>query len=192
MKTTLAAAFTLIAMSACNTGQPRIYRVAIDESPVRQPLPPDCYRGNIVPAAADQRQNFRHDADWVIWDGADGKQQYLDTGAISYALGDAPKVDVADAIEGADKTFIGIRTRITPLGNDRTDTRRTQVTVTFNDFSASPTGTVALQGQYLCQGNACPNNNMDPETRSCQATLNFVARRIDVQNLTVYGNTGRY
>lgn len=96
--------------------------------------------------------------------------------SLSYWRGDAPKIEVVEnrAIPW-NGDFVQVVTRMTPLGTDRTDTRRTQFTMTWPITGSPVTGTIALQGQYLCQGSACPSNNMDPETRSCQATLPFVA-----------------
>jgi hypothetical protein len=69
----------------------------------------------------------------------------------------------------------------------------TTVTVTFNDYSFSPEGTIDLSATYQCQRGTtdCPgqgNNTDRPPATSCATTLPFVGRLIDAQAITPYVN----
>ena len=126
----------------------------------------------------------------MIWNGVD-QVEFLDLGTQTFNLGDSPTIRVSDLIEGTEKTFSALRNEQKPIGDMYTEARQTQISVKFNDYSAVPTGTIALNAQYACiKGrNDCPVGDASPQdAASCSSSLNFVARRIDVQQLTAYNN----
>lgn len=177
---------------ACNN-QPRIYRVAIDSTNLNA-LPVTCWVDNKPPDTAERLQinNIRQELEWAIWDGVEGKQ-YLDMGPnTSFGLGHAEPVAISDLIEGQDNTFTGTETRTRlPDPNDfpanRSYVRTKSVTVTFADQSASPTGTIQVNSAYTCTN--CRDRELETVgNKTCATSLSFVARRIDAQQITGYGN----
>ncbi|MEW6434778.1 MAG: hypothetical protein AB1730_25035 [Myxococcota bacterium] len=154
IKLVVLGALSLLSLVGCNAGQPKLYRIAVDETPIRTIANPSCFRGNILPSGRGTltEVNFRKEDEWVIWDGVD--KQYLDMGLQEWKLGDAPLIRVADLIEGgAEKIFSAQRNEVTPFpGIQATESRQTQVVVTWNDYSAAPSGTIALNAQYACVG----------------------------------------
>lgn len=192
MKLVALGALSLLALVGCNNGQPRIYRVAVDETPVRTIAVPSCFRNNNLPAGRGNitEQNYRSEDEWVIWSGVD-QTEYLDLGTQVFNLGDAPTIRVNDLIEGSDKTFSALRNEQKPISDFYTEARQTQISVKFNDYSFAPTGTIALNSQYACikQRNDCPVGDLSPsDAASCSQQLNFVARRIEAQHITAYTN----
>jgi hypothetical protein len=192
MKLVALGALSLLSFAGCLQGQPRLYRVAVDATPVRTIAVPSCFRNNNLPAGRGNitEQNYRSEDEWVIWNGTD-QTEYLDLGTQTFNLGDAPTIRVSDLIEGTDKTFSALRNEQKPIADQYTEARQTQVSVKFNDYSAVPTGTIALNAQYACiKGRAdCPVGDASPQdAASCSSSLNFVARRIDVQQMTAYNN----
>ncbi len=192
MKLVALGALSLLALVGCNQGQPRIYRVAVDATPVRTIAVPSCFRNNNLPAGRGNitEQNYRSEDEWVIWNGID-QTEYLDLGTQVFKLGDAPTININDVIEGTDKTFSALRNVQKPIQDFYTEARQTQISVKFNDYSFAPVGTIALNSQYACiKGrNDCPVGDASPEdAASCSSQLNFVARRIDVTQTTVYTN----
>ena len=192
MKLAALGALSLLSLAGCLQGQPRIYRVAVDATPVRTIAVPSCFRNNNLPAGRGNitEQNYRSEDEWVIWNGVD-QVEYLDLGNQTFNLGDAPTITVADLIEGTEKTFSALRNVQKPIGDQYTEARQTQVSVKFNDYSAVPVGTISLNSQYACiKGRAdCPVGDASPQdAASCNSSLNFVARRIDVQQITAYNN----
>lgn len=188
------AVVALAALSGCNGGQPRIYRVSVDTTPLRTIADPSCYKNGQLPSGQQETlSNFRTEAQWVIWDSGDGKQ-YLDTGSNHFQIGDAPEIVVQDVIEcgsACTGTFQGARTVTNPFPGfqNTTETRQTSITVTFNDEGAAPAGTVQLRAQYACVGN-CPNPNPVPDSVSCATQLSFEARRIDTSRIEAYQPVG--
>lgn len=185
-------ALSLLSLVGCLQGQPRIYRVAIDETPVRTIAVPSCFRNNNLPAGRGNitEQNYRSEDEWVVWNGVD-QTEYLDLGTKSWNLGDSPTIRVSDLIEGTDKTFSALRNEQKPIADQYTEARQTQVSVKFTDYSAVPVGTISLNSQYACiKGrNDCPVGDLSPQdAASCTSSLNFTARRIDAQQLTAYNN----
>lgn len=192
MKLVVLSSLSLLALMGCNQGQPRIYRVAVDATPVRTIAVPSCFRNNNLPAGRGNitEQNYRSEDEWVIWNGVDQKE-YLDLGAQVFNLGDAPTIRVSDLIEGTDKTFSALRNEQKPMGDAYTEARQTQISVKFEDYSFQPVGTISLNSQYACiKGrNDCPIGDQSPsDAASCSSVLNFVARRIEAQQMTVYNN----
>jgi hypothetical protein len=172
---------SVLSVAGCNSGQPRIYRVALDEgTPIQSSCRKDSTTSN--PLVVTQ-ENFRAQDEWVVWDGA--STQYLDLGKQEWKLGDAPKIEVEDLIEGSNKVFTATRF-VTLNVPGLTEKRTTQVSVTWSDFGAAPTGTIDLQARYECQG--CPVPNPAPDAASCSTTIKFSARRIDAAPTTEYGN----
>jgi hypothetical protein len=189
MKLFVVAALATTSLFACGpAGQPRIFRVAVDVTPVKTLNDPQCFKGNMPNLnQITQEQNFRKEAIWVVWDAAESKQ-YLDMGtATSFTLADSPTINIDNLIEGAANVFSATRQE-SDLGAIR-ELRTTNVVTTFNDLNATPTGTVQLNAQYQCQdaANKCPN---EPNQRSCRAQLNFWARKIEVSQATGYSSEG--
>lgn len=192
MKLVALTALAGLGLLGCNGGQPRIYRVAIDETPIRTIAVPSCFRNNNLPAGRGNitEQNYRVENEWVIWTGVE-QTEYLDLGTQVYKLGDAPDIRVNDLIEGTDKTFSALRNEQKPIGDQYTEARQTQISVKFDDYSFAPKGTISLNSQYACiKGRAdCPVGDASPpDAASCSSALNFVARRIDAQQITAYNN----
>ena len=82
------AAALAVALAACNSGQPRTYRIALDMTPVRYITDSKCYKNNVVPAPNESTANLFDEQQWVIWDGAsqDGSPlQFLDFGKQAHA-----------------------------------------------------------------------------------------------------------
>jgi hypothetical protein len=188
------AVVALAALSGCNNGQPRIYRVAVDTTPLRTIADPSCYKNSQLPSGDQITEvNYRQEHQWVIWDSGDGKQ-YIDIGQVSFKLGDSPKIDVTDMIETSQSgTFQGSRneTNTAPgnAGSMVNETRQTSITVTFNDEGAAPAGNVQLRAQYACVGN-CFQPNPTPDSVSCATQLSFEAHRIDTSRIEAYSPVG--
>ena len=194
MKTVLMAAAAMVVLVGCNSGQPRIYRVAVDVSPAKTVQNPSCYKANAVPGGTVSETNLRVEQQWVIWDGVEGKQ-YLDMGRQQFKLGDSPTINFAELIEGQTGVFTGQRVendQVTiPNVVSYNQVRQTIITVNFNDLGASPTGTINLQSSYACQPQgSCPMDTTVADPRSCTVPLNFVARRIDVSRIAAYQEEG--
>jgi hypothetical protein len=192
MKLVALGALSLLSLAGCLQGQPRLYRVAVDATPVRTIAVPSCFRNNNLPAGRGNitEQNYRSEDEWVIWNGVD-QVEYLDLGNQTFSLGDAPTITVADLIEGTEKTFSALRNVQKPIGDQYVEARQTQISVKFNDYSAVPVGTISLNAQYACiKARAdCPVGDASPQdAASCSSSLSFVARRIDVSQQTVYNN----
>ena len=192
MKLLAVGALSLLSLAGCLQGQPRLYRVAVDATPVRTIAVPSCFRNNNLPAGRGNitEQNYRSEDEWVVWNGVD-QTEYLDLGTKSWNLGDSPTIRVSDLIEGTDKTFSALRNEQKPIADQYTEARQTQVSVKFTDYSAVPVGTISLNSQYACiKGrNDCPVGDLSPQyAASCSSSLNFTARRIDVQQITAYNN----
>ena len=185
----LAIASAALALTACNTGQPRIYRVAVDPSPVLN-LPPTCYSNNEIPGGTvrDSVTNWRSEFEWVIWDGVDGKQ-YLDLGeGETFPLGDAAPISVYGIIEGQDNTFVGTETTSRlPDNNNYSYVRTKTITVTFEDQGTSPKGTVDLVSNYTCT-NCAQGETEQKGNKNCSTRLNFAGRRIDASPTTGYSS----
>lgn len=80
LKLLVLGATSLLSLVGCNAGQPKLYRIAIDETPIRTIANPSCFRGNILPSGRGTltEVNYRKEDEWVIWDSLD--KQYLDMG----------------------------------------------------------------------------------------------------------------
>lgn len=189
----LAVAAAAVALFGCNTGQPRIYRVAVDESPLRT-LPPACFSNNEIVGGTERETvtNWREETEWVIWDGvnsAGDTKQFLDLGeGQSFPLGDAQPVTVVGVIEGADNVFVGTQTvSLLPDANNYSNVRTKTITVTFEEQGAAPKGTIDLVSNYTCT-NCAMGETEQKGNKNCSTRLNFVGRRIDVSQQTFYGN----
>ncbi len=195
MKLVALGALALSAFAGCGQGQPRIYRGAVDATPMRTIAVPSCFRGNKLPDGRGNinEQNYRSEDEWVIWNGVVNEKnqqvEYLDLGTQSFELGNAPIIKVSDLIQGVEKTFAALRTEQRPVSN-YTEARQTQVSVKFDDYSASPVGKLDLNSIYACSGPGCPTDAISspPDAASCAVSLDFVARRIEAQQMTVYNN----
>lgn len=199
MKLVVLSALSLFALAGCNSGQPRIYRVAIDRSAIVGLNNPSCFVNNILPSNGGslvQEQNYRTEQEWVIWGGVDQKE-YLDIGEYKERLGNSPQITVNELIEGTNKSFSALRNTQDQHGGQYNEVRGEQISIKFDDYSFSPTGTIGLSAQYACvnQQSNCPRaENVqspvtgDSDAASCSATLPFVARKIDADQITAYGN----
>ncbi len=178
----------VVVAAGCSVGQPRVYRVAVDVTPVKALQDPQCFRANMPPTALTlQEQNYRAETSWVVWDGPDAKQ-FMDMGNTRFTLGDSPDIVVDDLIEGADRSFTA--TRVKTTRTQITELEKTIVIATWNDLGPSPVGTLVLDSSYQCADGMiekCPN---EPNKRSCKQTINFWARRIDVTQTTGYTSQG--
>lgn len=188
MKLVVLAALSLFALAGCNNGQPRIYRVAVDDTQIRGIANPSCYVGGRLPTdrGQDQYQNYRSETEWVIWQGVD-QAEYLDLGEASWTLGDAFPVENYGLIEGKDRAFQALRSWQKPNNNDYLYSYQTTIAVTWDDYSFSPKGNVALTSVFACsrQNADCPQQ---PPHTSCSAGFSFVARRIEAEASTGYNN----
>lgn len=169
----------------CNSGQPRIYRIAIDPSPLTS-LPPSCYQGNAVSTLRTIGTNLRSEVQWVVWDGTEGKQ-YLDLGAFAVKLGDADTVTVGSMIEGQDRVFSGqlVEQKLPDPNSQYTYTKTLSLVVTWDDMGAAPRGTIDASSMYTCT--SCNNND---NKVNCAAKFNFVGRRIDTAQNSEYSPYG--
>lgn len=186
VKVVIAAVAGLVLL-ACNTGQPRIYKVAIDASPLGN-LPATCYVNNELPNNQTRTTytNLRLEQEWVIWDGVENKQ-YLDMGSVQFGLGDAAPVVVAELIEGTENVFSGSRTDTQlpdPNANNHSSVRTRTVTVAFDDQGTTPTGTITVLSNYTCT-NCFPNETEADGNKSCTTQMKFVGHRVDTQRISV-------
>lgn len=185
LKVLLTAAAGLVLL-ACNTGQPRIYKVAVDNKPLLD-LPQTCFSNNEIPAGSVRynQENLFDEHEWTIWDGVEGKQ-YLDMGGTAHwQLGDSAPIVIDDLIEGKDDTFVGTRTS-TRLADSTgyTNSRTRTATVTFDDQGATAKGTLDLASSYTCT-NCYDGETEQPGNKNCATKLTFVGRRVDTQRISV-------
>ncbi len=175
------AAAMVAGLVGCNTGQPRIYRIAIDNSPLTS-LPPSCYQNNTVSTLRSIGTNLRSETQWTVWDGVENKQ-YLDVGSLSIKLGQADSVTVGSMIEGADKVFSGqlVEQKLPDPNSQYTYTKTLSLIVSFDDMGAAPKGTIEVSSQYTCT--SCNNND---NKVNCAAQLAFTGRRVDASNTAIY------
>lgn len=199
MRSLVLSALAVVAMSGCNAGIPRLWRIAIDSTPLSNITDSGCYVDKQLPTGRQviNEVNFRDESEWVIWDGdqtTDGKtKQYLDIGTKQFRLAEAPVINVDALIEGnaSDKEFTGQRNEVRAV-NGYNESRQTQITIKWNDYGQSPSGTMRLDARFACAAgnNPCPARPPS-DGANCAAQLNFVGRRIDATPMTVYGNTGK-
>lgn len=197
-----------LAVSGCNQGQPRIWRVTYDTSPFVFVSDSNCYISKRLPTTQTQQRNYRRDSNWVIWDGVvdmtGSQKQFLDIGSPEFRLGESPRVKVEDVIEGdaATRQFSATRETLKQGPEERGRTaveRRTgEVIVAWDNYNAGATGNLTIKSTYVCQDRGsmmserCPTAGETPadDAANCQVSVPFVARRIDVNQNTNYGNTG--
>lgn len=180
----LGAVAAVLVVSGCNTGQPRIWRVAYDTSRFVFVDNAQCYVSKRVPQARTAQSNYRRDANWVIWDGvsdANGRpKQYLDIGTPTFKLGDAPRVTVEDAIEGdaEQRSFVAER-QVASLGpaacnasnfescgqtvRNAIETRIGQVTVSWDAYNPASTGVIRINSTYRCVDNGAMLQDQCPQ-----------------------------
>lgn len=184
----LATAALAVGMISCGGGQPRTYKVAINQTALAA-LPTSCYRTNNAPQNTTAVTSGFVDSEWTIWDGPADKQ-YLDIGTNTWVLGDANAVVTGTAsnvnpnnptlpslIEGSQKTFteqrVFTRNTVSPA---EVDTR--SVTVTFDDVPGDTAkGHIDVSSHYTCSNCGLP---------SCDASLPFVGRKINAQPSVIY------
>ena len=153
-------------MSGCNSGMPRLWRIAIDSTPLSNIADSGCYvdkqrRRHRQHDHEHRRDNFRARVEWVMWDGdtgTDGEiKQYLDIGSKSIGSAEAPAITVTALIEGnaTDKQFTGQRNEVRqslPGARQREPSHADHHHV--DDYGLSPTGTVRLDARYVCAAGA--------------------------------------
>lgn len=185
----LMAAAAAFAVMGCNAGQPRIYRVAVDESQLKN-LPANCYVDNSAPGTTtgsirESDTNIRSEYEWVVWDGVEGKQ-YLDVGnSAHWEMGDARSIDASgDLIEGENNVFNWSRTDTQNGDNGYSAVQNLSAVVTFEDLSATAKGTLSLTSKFDC--NNCGDLQNTKGFRTCgPLSLNFAGRRVDTQRISV-------
>jgi hypothetical protein len=190
-----------LALCACNSGQPRIYRIAMDLTPATDIHEPTCFKNNQVPSSnvTDNKTNLYAEEQWVIWDATSSEmdpspKQFLDLGHQAFKLGDSPAVDFDDVIgTTVTGTFNGRRTRSNSVPNQYVQTRQTTLTVKLSDSGASPTGTMTIASEYACvtQGGTCPLEDFVADPRNCSVDIPFSARRIDVSRISAYSEDSK-
>jgi hypothetical protein len=213
----LGAVAAILVTSGCNSGQPRIWRVAYDTSGFVFVEQPQCYISKRLPQAGTAQTNYRRDANWVVWDGvtdASGRpKQYLDIGNPSFKLGDAPRVVVEDAIEGdaAERDFRASRetrnfgpaacnaTNLASCGQtvrNAIETRTGEVTVTWESYNPASTGLIKVKSTYRCADNntgmlqdLCPNVARPGETPANDAAECEVQVPFVARRIDVQQNT---
>ncbi|MFZ5469152.1 MAG: hypothetical protein ACOZIN_06890 [Myxococcota bacterium] len=188
MKTCSVVVFCVVGLMTASCGSPnRTYKIAIDTTPaLSSNLPASCFLNSQRPTTnLVQAVNVRDGAEWVIWDGPEGKQ-FLDiTGSIPAGaqLGNSPALMVGSMIESSDsRTFAQTitETDTAPAPGQAIATVSTKLTINFDDLGSTARGTISIISEYACAGTNCPNPA--PYVSVCQAVLPFVGRRIDVQN----------
>jgi len=198
----LGAVAAALVVTGCNTGQPRIWRVAYDTSRFVFVDSAQCYVSKRVPQARTAQSNYRRDANWVAWDGvsdANGRpKQYLDIGNPQFKLGDAPRVIVEDAIEGdaEQRSFVAER-QVASLGpqacgggnlescgqtvRNAIETRIGQVTVTWDSFNPASTGFVRINSTYRSVDNGAMLQDQCPQiTRMEQPATDAAECQVEV------------
>lgn len=167
----------------CGGPQPSIYRVAVERLTV-QNVPSTCYRSGQAPTAPfpDVSTNLVDEQQWVIWEGVEDTS-YLETGGVDYGLGQAQDVSIGgDAIQGGKEDDNWVFTSTRTLTESATEVYTTSATYTIESLGETLEGSLALNS--ACAGADCGG------TPSCNVTLRFVGRKIKVDQLTAYGNTG--
>ena len=173
MKLVALGALSLLSLVGCNQGQPRIYRVAVDATPVRTIAVPSCFRNNNLPAGRGNitEQNYRSEDEWVIWNGID-QTEYLDLGTQTFEprrRAHHPRQRTSSKAPTRPSRRCATSRSRSPTSTPRRARRRSRVK--FNDYSFSPTGTIALNAQYACiKGRAdCPvGRRLAPGRRELQ------------------------
>src|SRR5258708_6665633 len=133
-----------VTLAACNAGQPRIYRVALDDSSTKSIQQTECWKGGKVPTTSSSDTNLLIEEQWVVWDGADpdgSPKQFLDLGPQSYKLGDSPQIDFDDTIGSTTPgSFLGAHVRSDtisiPGAGSYIEVRETSITTSFSDLGA--------------------------------------------------------
>ncbi len=187
----------VLAFVGCNGGQPRIYRVAIDDTSIKPVSVAQCW---LDASSAQQGNlglftNYFSESEWVIWGGVQGVE-YLDLGEMEWTLGNSQSIKNYGIIQGKERAFTGSRnweevvSGPNPSGdmvNYYTHRFLTSVTVSFDNYSFSPTGGIDLRSEYVCVPNStnCPQT---PLRTSCNGSLSFVARLIDAENVAPVNN----
>jgi hypothetical protein len=181
MKWAVAAVMTS-GLLGCGGSQPSIYRVAIDRlTPAT--VPTACYRAGQAPTAPDKTTNMVDTEQWVFWEGVEDVS-YLDIGDIGYNMGQAQGIDISgDAIQGeknddGEYIFKAERTET----ESATEIYTTSATYTIEKLGETIEGTLALRS--ACAGTDCGG------TPTCDVSLNFVGRKINTDQLSVYDTEG--
>lgn len=187
-----------VTLAACNAGQPRTYRVAIDTAPLNV-TDATCFKNGSVPSYPETTSNLFAEQQWVVWDGVlgDGTQvQYLDFGSQSYKLGNSPAVAFDELVRSFSQTnpgvFQGQRqvSKVTPNnGGTYVQTATGVITVNFSDLGTSPSGSIVVESRYQCTPVApgvCPLELDVTDPKSCKIAIPFSARRIETSRIATY------
>lgn len=193
-----------IALCACNPGQPRVYRIALDTTPAGNIVDGNCFKNGMLATPNESTSNLFTEEQWVIWDGvlSDGTPvQYLDFGTQAYKLGHSPAISFNELIRSYSGVnpgvFVGQRliSNVTPSGGGSyVQTATTIITATFSDLGVSPSGTLQLDSRYACTalgGGTCPNETFVTDPKSCATSLPFSARKIEVSRIAGYTEEGK-
>lgn len=166
----------------CGGSQPAIYRVAIERLTVAN-LPQTCYRAGQAPTTIpDKTTNMVDEEQWVYWEGVEDVS-YLDIGTISYNMGQAQRVNMAgDSIRGGKKddayVFMAERTET----ESTNEVYNTAATYTIDKLGQTLEGRLTLRS--ACVGTDCLG------TPTCEVSLAFVGRKINTDQLSLYGAEG--
>jgi hypothetical protein len=163
-------------LMGCGNSQPSVYRVALD----RAVVPNTCYR-TAPTGTPDTTTNLIDEKQWVVWEGLDGKK-YLETGSISYVLGDAQRIIIiGDAIEGGkDDSKQTVFSTVHTQNQSANEIYTTSAVYTFEELGKTLKGTLALHSN--CAGSNCGG------TPTCDVTVNFSGRQIDADSSILYDN----
>lgn len=202
LRTLVAAA--VLALCACNAGQPRAYRIALDKTFATNITDGNCFKNGEVTPPSESTSGLFTEEQWVIWDGVtpDGTAvQYLDFGKQTYKLGHSPAISFDELIRSNSTVNPGLFTG-TRLVSASTasgagsfvQTATSIVTVSFSDLGNSPSGTLTLDSRYACgtvNGGVCPNEQFVADPKSCLVVLPFSARKIDAARIAGYTEEGK-
>jgi len=185
MKLLLGAVAALVFVG-CNNGQPRLYKIAVDASPLLN-LPSQCYLDNTQPNQRYSVTKLMMEQEWAIWDGADG-QRFLDLGNASWQLGEADRISFNGLLIESSKDdnllFNGQQssTRLPEQGSTYSNTLTQSIVVKFDSLGSTASGSFTVTTQYTCSN--CQNN--DNKIANCSAKFDFTGRRIDADNQNMY------
>lgn len=158
----------------------RAYALTIDGATIDTPV---CYRDNAVPSTPDVEPPRTLEV--LVWDTPSGASFVALKELQPYTLGESPTITPPGGLRARTAgMFVFDRASTSRYpGLSATESRHTQLTLTFADASApSTTGTLELRSSYGCTpGNdACPTPNPTPDSAWCALQLAFTAQQVPV------------
>ncbi len=175
-------AVVLSGLLGCGGSQPSIYRVAIERLTAAN-LPQTCNRAGQAPTTIpDKQTNMVDEEQWVYWEGVEDVS-YLDIGTINYGLGQAQRVNLTgDSIQGGKKDDAYVFTAERTETESANEVYTTSATYTIDKLGPTLEGRLTLKS--ACVGTDCLG------TPSCEVSLAFVGRKINTDQLSLYGVEG--